>query len=173
MSRYAWGVMLLPMILGACEDGSYLEEYLEVGLLDDTAQVDTVCDNGGCEEPAQLSFSLSLDYDNALPENDEVELLQYKVEYTAAGLSGKIPPFAGPAQIIARNGSSVPITLQVAGTQQREFVYNHIGGRKMRGTATLTLAGYDEKNERVDAEFGFSIRFGDYVTNSPTPSGEE
>ena len=154
--------------IGGCEETESVEESLEVNVLNGAITVDTYCDNGGCEDLALLAFTLRLDMETPLPENDEVTFLQYRIDYTLTGVKEKVPYFSAPIEVIVHNNDDIAMSLQVAGSRQRAFLKKEIGTDTVMGTGKVTLAGYDEKDNRIDYTFGFNIHFGDFTTAPPS-----
>jgi hypothetical protein len=162
-------IVIVASVTTGCDDTDPLDEYLEVTLLENSVQVDVSCDNGGCETAPEINFAVRLEADDALRENDEIEFLQYRVDYTLSG--GAIPFFASPLQAIVHNNSETVLSLQVAGARQRAALADR-SDDIVAGTARLTLAGYDEKDEQVEFDLGFNIQFGDFVVQTLGAQGE-
>ena len=171
MKRCVYTIPMMSLLTMGCDDTASLEEYLAVSLQETIATVESVCENGGCDGPPNLALTLSLDADSALPENDEIEFLQYRVDYTIPGET--LPYFAAPVEAVVQNNSDTALILRIAGSRQRQSL-SHVEGDTAIGTARLTLAGYDEKDHRVDYDFGFNIQFGDFVTwTTDEPGGTQ
>lgn len=166
LRRYAaWSAVAVALI--GCEGETSPIDTLTAEVGAERVLVDTYCTNGGCDSAPGVSVVLTLDAADALPENDTVEIQQYRVDYSSSEIND-IPYFADDVNIVLERQASASITLQIAGTRQREAVFNTVGGKQVLGTARVTLAGYDEKDARIDFSFTVDIGFGDFVVEAPT-----
>ncbi|MBN2526783.1 MAG: hypothetical protein JXR76_10335 [Deltaproteobacteria bacterium] len=173
MKNLFFVVTVLCGLLAACDDEISLEDELEVLVESETVQLDTICENGGCDTLNAVQFTLALDAANASSENDTVQFLQYRVDYQLPQLKKKIPFFAAPLDIVLSKGDETVFNIQIAGSKQRALVFNQVGGREVNGIARVTLAGYDELDDRVNFEFTFHVALGDFITGDVSHGTQE
>jgi len=136
-------------------------------------EVDVVCINGGCD-PLDLVATLTFEQHDLLSSSAEVEILQYKVEYDiASDAEAEEPPFyANYTSVLVALGESASFTVVAVGQSQRDWVFEEYGGGTIDSAiGRLTLAGFDHKNEVVEVDAQFAIRFGDFVDNDPADPG--
>lgn len=129
--------------------------------------VDVNCNNGGCDGLEQLEAELTFEEGTGfIPSDATVEILQYRVDYDLDGLEvEEQPPFyAGVTTVLVTVGETVTFNVRAAGQRQRDWMLSHFGADQFDGEATITLAGYDHRNEIVFADAPFDISFGDFVT---------
>jgi len=134
-------------------------------------EVDTNCDDGGCDGLEQLQATLNFDQQGFVSGTAQVEILQYKVEYGLYDLAADNQPpyYAGVTTVVVNINDSVDFNVRAAGSNQRDWIRARYGDRQLDGTATLTLAGYDQLNQVVQVSSDFDISFGDFVTDGATP----
>lgn len=131
--------------------------------------VDTTCEVtcGGEDQ-----ISVLIDYpDRQYIEDEVIELVQYRVDYDVPLVPGEIPYFAGTLGVSLAPGNGTTLALTAAGSRQRDFVGERVGGDNVAGTATLTLAGYDWDDAQLLIEGEFDIRFGDVGASGDTGGG--
>ena len=157
------GVLALGFA-GGC-DSDAVEDTLRVRLdLGQPLTVDTFCE-GGCAGADELTVRIEYpDYPAELQPRDEwVDFEQFRIDYALSTLDDEVPFFAGTSSVTVAPGDQASFSVTVAGSPQRAFVYDAIGGELAAGHATLTLAGYDWDNNQVFIERDFDIRFVDVV----------
>jgi len=147
-----------------CDETAELEVILGAGQV----EVDTRCDNGGCEEASTLAVQANITTDDRPATS--VDLEQYRVDYNLSGTDESVPFFASPMNLRVSAGAPVTFTVHPAGDRQREWILSRFGYDVVDGTGTLVLAGYDQDDNLVTAEAVFDIAFGDFVTDG---GGEE
>lgn len=128
-------------------------------------QLDVDCGNGGCDAVPALTGLLTYNADVASSAEDQVEILQYRVDYQLAAPNDLIamPYFAGHLAFELPVGESAEFSVAAAADRQRDFILERLPGQAVAGTATLMLAGYDLQNEQVFPRAQFEIFFGDFV----------
>lgn len=128
-------------------------------------QVDVDCLNGGCESIEELAGELTYSDEEATAVDAEVEILQYRIDYALAAPHDDVdlPYFAGHVALTVKVGETVGFNVVAAGEKQRQFILARYPDDQLRGTATLTLAGYDQQNEQVFPRADFDIYFDDFV----------
>jgi hypothetical protein len=133
-------------------------------------EVDSNCSNGGCDGLEELEARLTFDQQGFVSGTAQVEILEYRVDYSLYGLdTDKQPPYyAGLTDVLVDVGSTADFNVRAAGTRQRDWVALRYGTEQLDGTGTLTLAGYDQLNNLVHVEADFDISFGDFVTSGAT-----
>jgi hypothetical protein len=123
-------------------------------------EVDTRCDNGGCDVPAQVEVEVSIKNDDQ--PGATVEILQYRVDYDLIDAEGQVPFHAGAARWSVGAGTPATFLVPAAGQRQREEILTLFGYVRVDATGTLTLAGYDQDDEVVTGAAQFAIGFGDF-----------
>jgi hypothetical protein len=126
--------------------------------------VDLLC-YGECD-PVELTATLTFKEHDLLPEDAEVQIVQYKVEYDLSDEEGaEEPPFyANLTSVLVNMGESASFTVVAVGQRQREWVLQNYGPNLIdQGIGTLALAGFDHMNEVVEVDVTFSpIRFANF-----------
>lgn len=152
------------MALSACDEAAGLDVSFGSGQYAPPVQVDTRCDNGGCETPAYLEVEVSI---GGEPRADAVvEILQYRVDYDLAGVGEEVPFFAAATILTVSAGTPATFNVLAAGDRQRDWILTEFGYESLEGTAKLTLAGYDQDDEVIMADARFDIGFGDFQDDS-------
>lgn len=127
-------------------------------------EADTLCSNGGCDGFEQLEAQLDFDSGGSFTSADAyVEILQYKVEYRLYEVDEQPPYFASETSVICNIDEPVTFNVLTVGQAQRDFIRSRLGTDQFDGTATLTLAGYDQRNGVVEVDADFTISFADFV----------
>jgi len=150
----------MVITLFGCADEAKLSITFGTGQYGPPIGVDTRCDNGGCEGPVQLEVQVSVeakDHPNAA-----FEILQYRVDYDLSGVEEQVPYFAGVTSLNVSADTPATLNVHAAGERQREWVLSRYGYDSIDGTATLTLAGYDQDDKVITSEAPFDIQFGDF-----------
>jgi hypothetical protein len=130
-------------------------------------QVDSACGQicGGADQTA-----VALEYPDQQYRADEiVQVLQYRVDYRLPNL--RVPYFAGTVGAVIAPGDRASLLVTVAGTAQREDVFEAVGGDPVSGTATITFAGYDWDNGQFTTGAEFDVRFSDLVDVASAGTG--
>jgi hypothetical protein len=135
--------------------------------------VDVKCENGGCSGEERISAKVAFDPDTYVPEGTRVEFEQYRVEYDLADVEDEVPYFANPLDLVVLPEETTAFYVYAAGQTQRDFVREAVGLETVRGTALLTLAGYDNQDEQVFLEKEFDISFGDFRALTDGSDGSE
>ena len=126
--------------------------------------VDTRCENGGCDSLEQVEASVSIDAHGHA--DAAIEILQYRVDYDLVGVAEQVPYYASETNLTVSADTAATLTVNAAGERQREWIIARFGFDQLQGTATLTLAGYDQDDNVKQAEAEFAIRFGDLEDGS-------
>jgi len=157
----------VSVLLFGCDGAPSPADSIETDVSQETIAVDTYCGNGGCEAVPSATVTLTLDASASLPENDAVHFLQYRVDYALSAVDD-IPYFAGETDIALEGTQTVSVSFPIAGNRQREHIFNAVGGKRISGTAQVTLEGYDEKDQLVDIAFSTTVIFADFTIESDT-----
>jgi hypothetical protein len=120
--------------------------------------IDDVC-SPSCGGSDSLDVQVSYAAEKT-PQQGDVQLAEYRVDFTLPGVTGTVPFYAGTTTYALSPGKQATQTLLVVGTTQRQFVQQAIGSQSVAGTAKLTLAGYDFDNRQVFVTTTFAVRFG-------------
>jgi hypothetical protein len=163
----------LAALLGGCGDAEVLVVTFGTGKYAPPVEVDTRCDNGGCDGSEQIEVRIKVE-DDAPGSDAEVEILQYRVDYSLFSVEGEVPYYANVTSVRVAAEEPAEFNVRAAGQRQRDRITSQFGYDQIDGIGTLTLAGYDQDNEIVLAEAQFDILFGDFVddTGSDTEMGE-
>lgn len=160
-SRIPFIALLIPCF--GCAEDAKLSIEINGG---QPVEVDTRCDNGGCDEPVHVEALLSIKGDDH--PNATVEIFQYRVVYDLSGVED-VPYHAATTNLDVSVTAPATLTAVAASERQRAWVLSEVGYDRVEGTATLELAGYDQDDEVVLAEAEFEILFGD---SDGTTSGD-
>jgi hypothetical protein len=166
--------MFLAFLVAGCGPDP-IEEVLtlDVPPYSIPVEIDSFCNNGGCTGQDDLTIILSFKDDAYLAEDAQVEFLQYRVDYQLNEIEEEIPYFAALATVIVYPGSTTSLSIATAGYAQRNFIHDRVGEETVKGTAHLTLAGFDHVEELVLFDAVFAVKFGDFVDVPVTPPEEE
>lgn len=132
-------------------------DLVSVALSDGTSvELDSSC-IGDCidEVTLQVTFEEHL----AVDLDEQVEFLQYKVDYAIEGVT--ITSFADETSLTVGTASTGFVDFLPASWIQQDEVYEAVGGDPISGTATVTLAGYDWRNENLLVSTSFEVSFED------------
>jgi hypothetical protein len=154
-------------VISGCDDNAIEDKIVLTFAPNSTpVKVDTFCDNGGCSGEEKLTVRVEFDDDAYVAEDTEVAFEQYRIDYQLDEVSRDIPYFASPIRASLVPDDTTTVAVSASGKTQRTFVYKAVGDKVVKGTAYLTLAGYDDDDEVVMIEKSFDISFGDYVTDA-------
>lgn len=126
-------------------------------------EVDTVIDEGQSLDLPEIEVEVTY----AAPatatttEVPTVTFLQYRVDYDL-GLESEVPFYASVMSVTVEQGSTGTALLRAVGIEQLEWMGDRFAGAPVGGIATLTLAGYDHRDEVVLVETRFDIAFANY-----------
>ncbi|MCK6503520.1 hypothetical protein L6R53_09000 [Myxococcota bacterium] len=125
-----------------------------------TVDVDTICDDPclGDDVTAEISFEEHI----AVDVEATIELRQYKVEYSFDAVDPAPEYFADTLAVSVTNGQVASFVVDLAAASQREYVDDVMDGELATGTATLTFAGYDFRDELIELTVDVPILFGRY-----------
>jgi hypothetical protein len=158
LTRHIPLTLILLCALGC--DPEPVEEDLRVRFPDASrVEVDVDC-GGGCGGTSRLGVEIEYDAEFR-PDDETVELLQYRIDYELDGLDEQPPFFADEQGIALTPGDVVSFDVTPAGPAQREFVREQADGESVSGVATITFAGYDYDDAQIFIEADFPIRFSD------------
>lgn len=160
--------LLVSAACGPESSADRLELSIDPG--EGAVSVDTRC-RVDCSD-GKLGIGISYP-DSNYRVDDQIVLLQYRVDYDVPGVKGEIPFFASPLELTLAPNDVEIMQLAVAGSEQRAFVRKALGDKTVLGTATLQFAGYDWSDDRVFLDTRFSVRFGAGDGASPEPSDDE
>ena len=159
-------IIILSFIAAAGCDATAADERVTVTptAVGTATTIQTTCGDA-CEQDGVLDLDLAY-ADDYFPQDEVVELLQYRVDYYLDGFDTRVPYFAGRMQLKLEPGAETSVSLPIAGAAQRALVRQNAGKRTIYGTAEITLAGYDWDNKQVYLEFETPVRFvaGDTAT---------
>lgn len=163
LSMRAWLFAALVCAFGCGAPSIGDDLTLTVDATTSALRIDTKC-GSSCGGDTVVTATISYDNPNMTrPQSDAVEFWQYKVAYSLGGVQD-VPFFAGDIRkndIKLEPGGSASLTLQLAGSAQRDAVRKAAG--KASGTATLELAGYDFDNRQIFVDAEFNVRFADFA----------
>lgn len=160
----------LALFAFGCSGAVELDVGLASGASGAPVQVDTRCDNGGCESGDRVDLVVGIRNDDQPAATVEVQ--QYRVSYDLPDVAPEVVPyFAAELEVSIVAGSPATLSVKAVGQRQREWILSRAGYDQIDGTATVTLAGYDQDDEVVEAQVDFAIAFGDFVTD-PGSQGE-
>lgn len=165
---------MLGLVVVGC--GGSVADITTISFAESTVNVDSNC-VGGCGGDA-LEVTVALAEDISAGPGAEIELQQYRVDYTIAALSEEgeeVPYFAAafPEGTVAEFASELSVSLQPAGNSQRAWVYTRAGSSVISATAVLTLEGYDHRNELVQITSpAFTVTFSDVSADSGSAGGD-
>jgi hypothetical protein len=154
------------LLLAGCNDDAVDGDLTATTSAGGELVIDDVCTPscvGNDSLEVQVAYASS-----KIPQQGDVQLVQYRVDFTLPGLSGTVPFYAGQTSFALSPGKSQSESLLVAGTTQRQFVQLAAGGRAVSGTAKLTLAGYDFDNRQVFVSTTFAVTFSPVSGSAPT-----
>lgn len=137
----------------------------------DTVDVDTICDAPciGDDVVAEISFEEHI----AVDVEATVELRQYKVEYSFDDLDPAPEYFADTLSVSVANGQTASFVVDLAAASQRQYVDDEMDGELATGTATLTFAGYDFRDELIELSVDVPVLFGRYDDSDAAGTGTE
>lgn len=169
---YRPALFLTALLAAGCEPPPTSELlYITFGSgeLAPPVEVDTLCDNGGCDGLEQLEAELHFQDHDLLNPDAQVEILQYQVQYDLFAFDEEaegeaLPFYANLTSVRVDLGESTAFNVRAAGERQRDWVRSRFGSDQVDGVGTLTLAGFDHRNEVVQVDVEFDIAFGDFVT---------
>lgn len=160
--------LLLGLVVVGC-NGS-VADITEITFTEPTVRVDSNC-VGGCGGDT-LEVTLSLAEDISAGASAELDLQQYRVDYTISALADdgeEVPYFAAafPEDTVIGFGEELVFSVSPAGNSQRAWVYTRAGSATIAASAVLTLEGYDQRNELVQVTSpAFNINFYDVEAGS-------
>jgi hypothetical protein len=176
--RLRFAAILAPCgLLAACEP-IRTADYLQI-TFEGPAQVDVNCANGGCEDIDTVPVTVTWSDDPLFLDDDQIEIAQYRVDYSVPSVEGDIPFYAGYTTQYLTPGSTVTFSIAPMGQTQRDLLGPQIApGQTLIVSATLTLGGWDHENEVIgddddEAQAPFEIWLADFsefaTETTPTP----
>lgn len=154
-----WVVGVLPVLLLACDDPTVGDQLTVTARPNGgSLQVDDRC-NPACAGADSVDVQIAY-AKGTTPQQGNVQLLQYRVDYTLTGVRGDVPFYAGQTSFDLPPGGNQTQTVRAVGSAQRDFVRQAAGDAVVTGTAKLTLAGYDYDNRQVTIDAVFEVSFG-------------
>jgi hypothetical protein len=148
-----------------------------------SATIDTRCDDPGssCGATGYVDGveNLTVFVNYGIPSTSDTAssnvatLKQYRVDYSLFGGSSNstdtatadgFPYYSNLLTTTVSMGQQQELSLIVAGSAQRNFVWNREGYTSADGTGTLTIAGYDSGNNAFQVSGSFPIKFTDVRT---------
>lgn len=147
-------VLVACATLGACNSAA-VDDEISLSVAKTPAHITL-----GCADDCPMStVVLDLEFEGGYrPSEDQVELLQYRVDYDIPDLRAKVPFFAAETAITLRPGGRVQISLPLVGRKQRSALTSGVTQLPMEGLVTLTLAGYDPQNENLTLSVDIPVR---------------
>lgn len=173
MSRWVFGLSWWAAALAGCEQPP-IEEQLKLTFTGETL-IDSLCEEDGtCYGSEQINASIEYASSPSLT-TGRVEFLQYRIDYdfSAEGLEDVPPYYANNATILVQSGAIASFSVRAASATQRDWVYGRFGSSRAEATATLSLAGYDNKNEVVIIKGTVPVAFQDLEGNGTTTTTTE
>jgi hypothetical protein len=163
-------VTLLALLVGltGCEPLD-MTQFLTVTITD-PADIDVVCDDGGCDTPDTLAVTVSWNATMPAVEDQQMYIHQYRVDYDIADFAGQeIPFFAGLSDVSFGQDEDVGFSITPIGNTQRGV----LGSDTRAGTARVTFAGWDQYDNLIvfpadGAEF--TINLDNFTTATSTTS---
>ncbi|MEZ4241429.1 MAG: hypothetical protein R3F59_35815 [Myxococcota bacterium] len=160
---------LVVLVVAGCEVPP-AEELIRFKI-GDTALVDIACDPESGECQGDEVVDGVLDYKAALSVTQlSAEFLQYEVTYDLGDYASP-PAFASPTEITAISGTVRRFSLRAAGIEQRDWMAAYYPQESIVGTATMTLYGYDHKDQIVSVKTKFDVKFADFTGGGDTTAG--
>jgi hypothetical protein len=161
--RYFQVFIIFFALMIGCDDNSLEDKLLiDVEPANTIVAVDSACAAEGCFAIEELGFTVSFDAEEYIPSGSEVTFSQYRIDYDFADSNLEIPFFAAALDLEVSVQYPGTAVVYAAGSSQRNYVYHAVGGKQVKGTALLTLAGYDSEDMLVVVETSFEISFGDF-----------
>jgi hypothetical protein len=175
MRGSAYVAAVFGLVLGACQDAS--SDILIITFSNGAAAfVDTQCANGGCDGPDRVAVELAFNEGEEPPEDAEIEILQYRVDYKlnladqgSDEEATAMPFFAAETQTVVTLAQPGLMTIQAAGNRQRDYMVANYGTQQVDAVGTLTVAGFDQRNEIVQVSATFNITFADALGGLELP----
>lgn len=162
-------VPLLALLGAGCNP--VVADLVELSVADGgTVDVDTICDDPclGNEVSVEGTFEEHI----AIDVEATVELLQYKVEYAFDAVDPAPDYFSDTISVTLTSGQTTTFTIDLAAASQREQVDEAMDGELATGTATVTFAGYDHRDELIELPVQVPIIFGRYDSTESDTSDE-
>lgn len=134
--------------------------------------VDTFCDGGICGGTEWATATLTFTDNLLLSTTARVEFQQYRIDYDFSDATPPVemPSFSESTWGFAAVGKDNPFDFRPASDTQRNYARNSIDSdATLSGTATLHLAGYDQKNAIVEISQSFPIQFLDLLQGIDNP----
>jgi len=167
------GVALFALV--GCESTSVVDSLTV--FIPNPAEVDTTCSDGGCDSLDTLAVNLTWVQDEyaALPEDSEVHVYQYRVDYSVPGLEvEEIPFYAGYSDFAIKQGESIDVSVVAMGNTQRSWLASAIlPGEILSGSGLLTFAGWGPDGEVIEFPPGgqiFTLGVGNFSALSGEPT---
>ncbi len=156
--------------LAACQPSSVSDQlFITFGSGENSppAQIDMDCETEDCDGSEVVGVEVTWGAASSAPEDATVELEQYRIDYYLPALGDEeVPYFAGVLSAVVPVGETVSFNVRAAGEPQREFVRARTDD-PIDGVATITVAGYDHRNEIVQVSADFEVVFGDFSVETP------
>jgi hypothetical protein len=133
------------------------EDRLDVAV--DTSEAIVV--GFGCAASCpDTTLLLTIDYPRAsYNPADELQLLQYRIDYEVTGAKLELPYYAEPLALVIKPGEQKALMLNVAGQAQRDKLKAKLGSGTASAKASLQLAGYDWDNQQILIHTDFDVQF--------------
>lgn len=161
---------LLWLTLAGCEPPP-TSDLVSLEVTGQPVEFDTFCDGNVCAGNKLASSVLAFDANVLVSETGRFEVQQFRIDYDIP--DADIPFYAETTWAMVLVGTESPFNFRPAGEAQRDRARNSMTGDKLTGTATISLAGYDHRNEVVETEATFDIVFRDILANETTGDDDD
>jgi hypothetical protein len=149
---------MLLLLLGCGANPVEKDLSINVGVEASPLRLSTLCEDATCAEVEQVHVQIV--FAAGLPQTEEAELDEYRVDYELDGL--KTPPYyAAKKKLLITPGETASLSLDVFGSAQRSFMIKELGHGTTTGTARLTYAGYDHDNNQILVKTRFEVAVGE------------
>ncbi len=149
---------LLPVLLVTATGCDAAATDLVAISLSDTSsvQIDSSC-SGDCID--EVTLQVTFEEDIAVDLSSQISIEQYRVDYTLSDV--QLTYFADTTSLRVTSGQVGYVDIMPASWEQQEEVVDAVGDAYVSGTATLTAAGYDWRDEVFTVSTDFAISFED------------
>lgn len=155
MLRHPLRVLPLVFVVTGCSPAA--TDLVSIALSDTSSvELDSDC-FGDCID--EVSLQVTFEEHIAVDPTEQVEFLQYKVDYAFDGV--QVSSLADTTSATVSSGETGFIDFLPASWEQQDEVYAAVGGDYLSGTGVLTLEGYDWRNELLSVTTQFTISFED------------
>jgi hypothetical protein len=166
-------LLLVPLVACEIDNNDRLAISFGSGDLAPPVQVDTRCENGGCDEREELEAKLYWDADQSVDATTaRVEIRQYMIEIRLLGENyadeDLVPPYASVTSVFAVPYEDTTFNVKTIGDVQRDIIRDLAPSNPLDGIGTLTLEGYDNRNIQVTVSTQFDMSFYDFVDEAQT-----